>query len=203
MSISDTVGNLHQTPVDPSSLDLTGFADKATGAWPKGWYPAEIIPGFDKGGHQFASGTSASSKGDSFNVLLCMRIQKDETVTDVKDIRTDFTQLNYRLLDFTPERMQTVKNLRESLKDVAGRWDGYTDEQRSSLALGKLGQLQSASGAPLTFLEDGAINVIPFIGRKLYIYYDLDAETGYNKVTRFSKYATGVEPKPKKAKAKK
>lgn len=200
MSISDTMDNLHQVPVDPSSLNLSEFAEKSTGAWPKGWYPAELIPGFDKGGHQFVTETNVSSKGDSFNVMICFRVAKEAGSTE---IRTDFTQLNYRPTDFTPDRMQVVRNMREAFSQVTGKWPGgpdVTDVQRSSLALGKIGQFQSASGAPITFLDGGAINVAPFIGRKLFVYYDIEEETGYNKITRFSAYATGVAPKAKKFK---
>ena len=191
-NINDVIDNMERTI--PESFDLSEFSTRQSGAWPRGWYPAETIEGYDAGGREFATGTSLSNKGDSYNLIVCFRVTKDATKEAEK--RTTFAQINYRSVDFTPERMEAVKNLRRELAGVRGRWDGYTDEQRSSLALAQLSNFQKATSVPLTF-TDGIINSVPFVGHKLFVRLSIDEETGYNEITGFSQYPNGVEPRKK------
>lgn len=186
-NISETANSLVETGYQ--QIDLNDMAERSSGAWPKGWYPAEVIEGFEKGGHQFDTANTVSNDGQSFNLRLCFRLANGP------QIRTDFCQLNYRPTDFTPERVAVVKRLREEFKDVQGAWPGFKDEQRSSLALAKLGQLGKAAGIPLDVnVETGGITPIPFLGKRMFVFVDIN-EDGYNEIKRFSAFANGVEPK--------
>jgi hypothetical protein len=189
MSISDTTGNLVK---GGREIDLSAMAEKTSGAWAPGWYPAEVIEGFVKSGHQFNSETQVSQKGDSFNFRLCFRIANGE------ELRTDFKSINYRVSDFSEETIITVHNLRKEFAGQGGSWVGFTDQQRSSLALSQLGQIQNATGFTIKLGEDGAINPTQFIGSKLFVRLKVDAGTGYNEINSFSKYPNGVAPKAKK-----
>ena len=183
------------TQVAPGSIDLSEMATKASGAWPKGWYPAEVIEGYTAGSHQFLTENKVSRKGDSFNLQLCFRV-----TNSANEQRTTFTSLNYRLGDFSAERIATIQNLRKEMSGVRGAWPGFADEQRSSLALGQLGQLQTASGAPLTLGDDDSGLVAGvFVGRKLFVRLTVDEESGYNEINGFSAHPNGVAPKPKKS----
>jgi len=185
--------NIAGTNVSPKSIDLTEMATKASGAWPKGWYAAEVIEGYTAGGHQFLTENRVSRSGDSFNLQLCFRIKND-----AGDERTIFASLNYRAFDFTVERIATIQNLRKEMAGTRGAWPGFKDEQRSSLALGQLGQLQAASGAPLTQREDGGLIAGVFTGRKFFVRLTVNEESGYNEINAFSAYPSGVAPKAAK-----
>lgn len=188
-TISDVASGV-DFDVTTEMIDLSELGDKASGAQPAGWYPAEVIEGFQGRKGEILTETSVSQKGDSFNLRLCFRVK----FTDVT--RTMFTSLNYRPVDFTPKRVAVVQKLREEFAGQRGAWEGFADEQRSSLALGKLGQLQTATGVNLTS-TGGKINAGPFVGKKLFVYVNIDQETGYNDIKRFSQYANGVAPRKK------
>lgn len=187
-SISDTVNNL--TPGDATSVDLSGFAEAPTGTWPKGWYAAEIIEGYQAGGHTFLTECTPSKKGDSFNFRVCLRMTGPGGAE-----RTNFRSFNYRPGDFSPDRLQTVTNLRAEFAGAKGKWPGFEDEQRSSLALGQLGQLQQATGAAITLTPEGAIEVAPFLGKKPYVRLTVNEETGYNEINAFSPFKDGIRPR--------
>ena len=188
MSISDTTGSLIK---GNSIIDLSAMADKPTGVWPKGWYPAEVIEGYTAGGHQFLTETTLSRKQDSYNFRLCVRVANGE------ELRTNFKAFNYRPEDFTADRITLVNNLRQEFAGQKGSWQGFEDAQRSSMALGQLGQLQSATSIAIQISADGVIDPTPYIGSKCFVRLTINDETGYNEVNAFSKYPTGTEPKAK------
>lgn len=181
---------MRETPVDGNVIDLSEMAGKASGAWPRGWYPAEIIEGYRQGGYEFSTGSKASKKGDSYNLLVCFRVSSGA------DVRTMFKQINYRTADFEPETIEAIRNLRKEFAGVRGKWDGFADEQRTSLALAEMGQLAGAAQVPFS-LNDGIVNAAPFIGRSLYVRLTIDEDSGYNEITGVSQFPNGVEPREK------
>lgn len=160
--------------------DLTDFADEPGGAWPKGWYTAEVIEGYATAkGKQFITEDNPSKDGTSRNMRLCFRVTKG---SDTRQLQESF---NYRPTDFTAERLQFIKEAREEFKGVKGAW-ADRDAQRSSLAIAKLGQLQKALGGiklPLTAAH--TINPASIVGSKLDVYLTID-ENGYNEVKQFA-----------------
>lgn len=189
-TISDVTSSL--VGIDRVTVDLRGMAEKPSGAWAPGWYPAEVIEGYTASGHPYLTGVSISRAQDSYNVRLCLR------VTNGKEVRSTFYSLNYRPVDFTPERLETAQRLRAEFAGQKGAWVGYEDIQRSSLAVGKLGQLQEAAGRTFSMSPDGMIDVSPFVGAKFFVRMNIDEE-GYNVINRASKFSNGVEPKGKAA----
>lgn len=174
--LQDVLNNLGETDA-PTSVDLSSLADEPGGAWAAGWYAGETIEGYQAGkGYTFLTADSVSKKGDSRNFRLCFRL------TNGGNERTTFTSFNYRTGDFAADRVKAVVALRAEFKGKKGAWVGYEDIQRSSLALGKLGQLQKATGQAITFNAEGGINVAPFIGKKVDVRLGID-EKGYNEVT--------------------
>lgn len=187
-NISETSSTL--TREGFTTINLADMAEKPSGAWPRGWYPSEIIEGYTAGAHQFLSGSTVSKAGDSYNFRICFRVSGPEGI-----IRTMFTSLNYRPIDFTQDRIETVQNLRKEFAGQKGKWVGYEDEQRSSLALAKLGQVQVATGVSPQLNDEGMLNFVPFLGTKPFIRLTIDEETGYNEITGFSQFSNGVAPK--------
>ena len=193
MSISDVTSSLAP---GTKTLDLRSMAEKASGAWPAGWYPAEIIEGYTSpNGFQHTSGLSVSQNGDSFNMKLCVR------VTNGKEVRTNFYNLNYRPDDFSTERLETIQRLRTEFSGQKGAWTGYEDQQRSSIAVGRIGQLQEATGLPINLSTANEIAVEPFVGAKLFVHYTIN-DDGFNEINRVSKFSNGVEPKARTRKQK-
>lgn len=196
---------MRETRVSPRSVKLTEFAQKASGAWPHGWYSATVIDGFVKGGHEFLSGNTAAKQkrlpsgemsDPSVNLMVCFTLNNAET----KEARNDFAQFNYRTSDFDPETLEVVRNLRAEMKGVRGRWEGFEDEQRSSIAVAKLGQLFEAIGTDVPLSDDGEVIMAGLAGSSLFVRLGVDEETGYNTITGFSKWPTGVEPGKRKKK---
>lgn len=190
MNISETTGNLEK---GNTVIDLSAMADKPTGVWPRGWYPAEIIEGYNAGGHMFLTETTISRKQNSYNFRVCVRINNNG------EVRTNFKAFNYRPEDFSRDRIELVNNLRQEFAGQRGSWVGYEDAQRSSMALGQLGQFQQATGVSLTLNPEGIILVTPYIGVKCFTRLTINEETGYNEVNAFSKFAGGAEPKSRKS----
>ena len=178
-TLDDTITNMAPDTL-PSTVDLTELAAETGGAWPRGWYAATVIPGYSAGGYQFQTESTVSKKGDSYNLRLALRI------TNGADQRTNFATFNYRALDFTPQRIEAVKNMRKQFAGQKGKWSGYDDIQRSSIALGQLGQLQKATGVTITLTPEGQIATLPFIGQTFFVRLTIDEDTGYNEITGFS-----------------
>src|SRR4051812_21561578 len=97
---------------------LTDMAEEVGGPLPRGWYKAEVIEGYStRKGTQFITGDAVSKRGDSRNLTICLKLtpQKGEP-------RNTFTRLNYRPADFTPERIAFIKEMRDEMKGVKGKW---------------------------------------------------------------------------------
>jgi len=196
-TISDTTTTM--IPGAAATVDISALAEKPSGLWPVGWYGAEIIEGYTtRSGKVFRTETVASNKGDSYNFIVCFRMSYNG------EERTTFAQINYRPSDFTTERIETVRRLREEFAGQKGSWGPqFKDQQASSMALAKLGQLQTACGVSgLGFDETGRILASPFLGKKPFVHLTIDEESGYNEINRFSLYPSGVAPKSKSVKSK-
>lgn len=173
-SLHDVASTLEREEV-PSLAD---FAEDSGGAWPKGWYKAEIIEGYSTPkGKQFFTENNTSKNGDSINMRLCFR------VTNAKgDQRNIQEQFNFRPTDFTPDRLTFIKEVRQEYKGVRGRW-ADSDAQRSSLAIAKIATIEKA----LTFsLRDRHGNTQPAraVGHSLDVRLGINEE-GYNEITGF------------------
>lgn len=190
-SINEVIANMKSETA--ASFDLSEFATRQSGARPRGWYPATVVEGYTAGGHEFLTGSARSSKGDSYNLILCFNLPAAGDKGEHEE-RTTFAQINYRPVDFNPDRMEVVKRLRKEFAGVRGAWEGFKDEQRSSLALAQLSNFQKATDAPISFSDEGTLIAAPFVGLKLFVRLGIDEETGYNEITGFSKYPNGVEP---------
>ena len=176
VSLNDITGGL-----EGESVSLTDFAEEPGGAWPAGWYRAEIIEGYatQKSGKVFATEDTVSAKGDSRNLRLCFRVTNTRG-----DERTMQESFNYRPSDFTAERLSFIKEARAEYKDVKGRWSD-ADAQRSSLAIAKIGQLQKAVAFPQLKIVNGGVAAGIFTGQKLDLRLTID-ENGYNVANAFA-----------------
>jgi hypothetical protein len=160
-------------------LGLEEFADEPQGAWPKGWYPLEIIEGFQtKKGTVIQTSDAVSSKGDSRNLKLCVK------VVGPTGERTMIASFNYRPTDFTPDRMAYIKEMRQENKGVRGAW-ADRDAQRSSLALAFIGGLSKAVGFSPKRTSDGTLVAAAYVGLKLDGYLGIDIK-GFNEVRQFA-----------------
>lgn len=185
MKVSTNLNNMNlvedEAKVDLASL--TDFADEpSSGAWPDGWYKARTIEGYaTRKGTQIVTADAISQKGDSRNMRLCFQVTNQAGET-----RNMFESFNYRLEDFSAERMALVKEARAEFKRVRGKGPGdAADLQRSSLALAKLGQLQRALGFNLT-VEGEGISTGPLVNREMDLRIGTD-DQGYNVVREFAK----------------
>jgi hypothetical protein len=157
---------------------LQEFAEEPGGAWPKGWYAAEIIEGFSsRSGKQFLTEDAPSQKGDSRNATFCFLV-----TGKAGEERTMFTRINYRETDFDPARLEYVKEVRDRNKGVKGRWDD-ADAQRTSLALRSVAGIEKALGFSI---RDRHGNVIPqrAVGQKLRVRLTT-TEEGFNEINAF------------------
>ncbi len=172
------------------SVSLADFAEEPGGAWPTGWYKSEIVEGYStaKSGKEYHTEDAVSTKGDSRNLRLCVKITRADG-----DSRTLQESFNYRPSDFTAERLAFIKSSREDNKGAKGRW-ADTDAQRSSLAIAKIGQIQKACGHAEIKLANGGIAVGPFIGATPDVRVGID-ENGYNIITGFSPAGTKTSPR--------
>lgn len=170
---------------------LDDFYEEPSGAWPKGWYPAEIVEGYTTArGKTFLTEDTVSQKGDSRNLRLCLKVNRGDQE------RTMQESFNYRASDFDAQRQAFIKEARTENKDVRGRWsDG--DAQRSSLALVSLSQIKKSVGGTLP-RAGGAIVVGGFFGKQVDIRLDID-EKGYNVVKAIAPTGTKTATAKKSA----
>lgn len=170
---------------ETESVSLTDFAEEVGGAWPNGWYAADIIEGYatQKSGKVFTTEDTVSGKGDSRNLRICFK------VTNAKaDERTMQESFNYRSSDFTSERLAFIKEARAEYKGVKGRWSD-ADAQRSSLAIAKIGQLQKALGFSELKVANGGLVAGVFVAQKVDVRLTTD-ENGYNEINAFAPAGT-------------
>ncbi len=186
------------TGLAPEPLpSLANFADEPGGAWPPGWYPAEVIAGYSAGGYQFVTADEAAKdkgKGPSRNFRLCLAITNANERRDDKGnfapaggSRKTFHQINYRVEDFSPQRLAQIKAMRE--ERGRKRWVGAEDAQRTSIAIGQLGQIEKAFGFQLPKHPTGAINASVFVSQRVDVRLGV-GEKGYNEVNAFAPLGT-------------
>lgn len=166
--------------------EITGLeelAEDAPGAWPKGWYKFDVIEGFQtRKGKTVQTGDTVSSKGDSRNLKLCIKVYNGV------EERNMIASFNYRATDFTPDRIAFVKEMRKENKGVS-RWSD-TDAQRSSLALASIGGLTKALGFAPKIANGGLIAGI-YVGQSGDVYLGID-DKGFNDPRNFAPRGTKV-----------
>jgi hypothetical protein len=182
--------NINSMSLAPEEMpSLADFGrEPSTGAWPDGWYSATITEGYaTNSGHQWITGDTASKAGDSRNMRVCFAV-----VNKAKESRNYWASFNYRLGDFTPARIQAVVSARQHAKEQQwkGKWPGeMADLQRTSLAIGQLGQFERALGFRLQKTEAGFLDVGPFVGKQIDLRLKLNDETGFSEPVEFAKLA--------------
>src|SRR5216684_865203 len=152
------------------AVDLRSMAEEPGGAWTPGWYKAEVVEGFStaKSGKVYTTEDAVSSKGDSRNLRICVRVARPDGQE-----RTMQETFNYRPSDFTSERITFVKEARVEFKDIRSWPD--KDAQRSSLAIAKIGQFQKA-------IDVGSLKPFEFVGKRLDVRLSTD-DNGFNILT--------------------
>ncbi len=192
------LNSIAETAFSESLPDITDLADEpSSGAWANGWYRAQVVEGYaTRKGTTFETGSVTSKDGNSQNLRICF------VVTNPKgETRNIQTSLNYRVTDFTPERIEAVKEARAEFKGSNGAWGpkGSTvaDLQRSSLAVAKLGQFFKAVGTTPKRREDGVLISTPFVGASVDVKL-VTTDKGFNDINEFAKSGERVG----KAKAK-
>lgn len=187
--MTDSINSLAGSTASEALPSLAEFADEVGGAWPKGWYAATIIEGYaTPKGKTFTTADSVSQKGDSRNLRLCL------SATNGTDTRTMQESFNYRVGDFSVERINFIREARTENKGIKN-W-GDKDAQRSSLAIGKLGQIGEAisKGFSFTINGNGGLSVGPLVGQKVDIRLGINDE-GYNEITGFAPAGTKTSKK--------
>lgn len=177
--------NLHDDLVAEEIPSLVDFADDISqGAWPTGWYPAIVIEGYQsKKGKQFLTEDAPSKQGDSRNLTMALKL------SNVKgEERNIQDSTNYRVTDFTPERLAFVKEARTEYKGVKGRWPN-ADVQRSSLAIAALGAIERAFGFGFRRTPNGALVTAPFVGHRVDVRLKTN-EKGFNEVAELAPSGT-------------
>lgn len=166
ISLTEMVGDLATEVTDVSDL-----AEETGGAWPKGWYKADVVEGYaTKKGTQFTTEDVASKDGSSRNLRVCFKVRNGS------EERFLHTSLNYRVEDFTTGRIAEIKTGRERFANQQ-EWPDK-DLQRSSLAIAKIGGLQKATKA-----KDK--QPASFIGKALDVHLGIDKK-GYNEPNGFA-----------------
>jgi len=160
---------------------LVDFAEEPGGAWPKGWYPAEIVEGYATGkGTVITTKDEASKQGDSRNLRIAFTVTRRD-----KQTRNINTLINYRVTDFNPARLAQIKEMRDHFKGTRGAWQGQEDAQRTSLAIATLGQLEKSLGFRLRRTEQGNLVAGQFVGKSVDVRFTID-ENGYNDINAFA-----------------
>lgn len=163
----------------PSLADYA--REPSQGAWPAGWYTAQVIEGYATGsGYQWETHDSASKDGTSRNMQICFVVTNSAGET-----RNIWTSFNYRLDDFTPQKLSAIAQLRKQYAGKKGAW-AEKDLQRSSLAVASLGQFERALGFRLQRTEAGFLKTSIFVGQKLDVRLSINEEE-YNDVSEFAK----------------
>ena len=162
------------------------FEEAAGGAWPNAWYGATVVEGYTTGnGKVWSTEDTQSRGGDSRNLRICFNVNGNKL-----GFRNTFASLNYRIEDFTADRLALVRTTREQHKgEKAGKWTGQEDIQRSSLALGQLAQMENALGFKLKLHPNGYILPGTFVGQAMDVRFTTD-DRGYNVINAFAKAGT-------------
>ena len=181
-----TLNDVAASTVAENVPSLADLAEEPGGAWPAGWYAAEIIEGYaTPKGKQFSTSDAPSKGGDSRNLRLCFKVQGPGGERLMQE------SFNYRQTDFTPERIADIKAGREEHKGVQGKWNDAPDLQRSSLAVAKIGALEKAIGFTIRN-EDGVTEPARVVGQRVDIRLTVN-DDGYNVVSKFAKAGEKVK----------
>lgn len=177
----------YQSEEMPSLADYG--REPSTGAWPNGWYAATILDGYaTNSGFQWETADSVSKDGNSRNLRICFKM-----VNKAKEERNIWASFNYRLADFTIERLTAIKRVREQAAKEnwkPGAWPSvWKDLQRSNLAVGQLGQFERALGFKLKMIPGVGLNASIFSGHQIDIRIAVpkDEEGGFSEVNEFAK----------------
>jgi hypothetical protein len=191
LTLNDATANLVDEEV-PQILDDFNEELKGGGAWPVGWYGAEVLEGYQtQKGKQFVTEDAISSKGDSRNARLCFKMSHPDAS---KGERTTFDNVNYRESDFGKDRQEYVAQARKDHKGVQGRWNDDPDAQRSSLALAKVVHLEKALGFVLR-TKDGLMVPARAVGQKVDVHLTVNKD-GFNEINDYA--PSGSKTKGKK-----
>lgn len=178
---TETLNDVANDTAVEEVVSLADFAAPVSGAWPKGWYDAEVIEGYSTPkGKVFETGDAPSKNGDSRNATFCFKVKNAKG-----EERTIQTLFNYRESDFSADRIAFIKQARIDNASTKGKWaDG--DAQRTSLALAKIGQLENAIG---TVRVGRQLTPAKAVGQKLQVRLT-ENEDGFNEINAFDKPAT-------------
>ena len=181
------VGSTGLTTAEPMP-SLSEVAQEAGGAWPKGWYPAEIIGGYNAGGYQFDTADTLSKGGDSRNLRIALRLSSPAAHADAEGnsvsagaTRNTFFSANYQTDFLTAANVARVKSNAGSKDDKA-----FT---RLRIALGQLGQIEKSVGFQFQKHPQGHLLAEPLVGQKVDVRLGI-GEKGYNEVTAFAPAGT-------------
>ena len=179
------VNNLAVQSEEMPSLAEYG-REPSTGAWPDGWYAATILAGYaTQSGKQMATEDGLSKDGNSRNLFICFAVKNK--AGESRNIRANF---NYRLPDFSPDRIQTIVRLRKQATEEgwANKWPGeLADLQRSNLAISQLGQFERALQFRMKRIPGGGLNASIFVSHQIDIRLKLNAESGFSDVVEYAK----------------
>jgi hypothetical protein len=175
MARIDAAGGLAPEPL-PSFAEVAG---EIGGAWPRGWYKAEIISGYSAGGFQFTTSDTPSKAGDSRNMRIALKVTSVRNIQDgegnsveVGATRNTFFSTNYRLTDLTAANVQRVKD--------------KTADTRLKIVLQKLGQIERALGLSFVRHPEGHLMPERLVGQQVDVRFTI-GEKGYNEVNAFEK----------------
>ncbi len=183
--MTETLVDVATDTVSEVVPSLDDFANDPGGAWPNGWYRATVIQGYaSTKGKQFVTGNVVSQRGDSFNARICLKL------VGPKGERIIQENINYRTSDFSADRLAFIKQAREENKGVRGRW-ADTDAQRTSLALGTIGEVEKAFGVTIRTL-DGVLTPATLNGKSVDVRLSTD-DKGFNVPTGYTKAGEKVK----------
>jgi hypothetical protein len=173
MSDATAVHRIDQPGLAAEAMpDLSSIAKEVGGAWPKGWYAAEIIEGYQAKAYTFDTSDNPSRGGDSRNLRIALKLSGGPDGAT----RNTFYSQNYRVDDLTEANVARV---------AAGEAD-----TRLRIALSSLGQIQKAVGFSFKKHPMGHLNPTPLVGQKVDVRLSVNEETGYNDVSAFAPYGT-------------
>jgi hypothetical protein len=174
-----------------ASEEMPSLADygrePSTGAWPDGWYPTVILAGYaTNSGFQWATEDTPSKDGMSRNLRVCFKM-----TNKAKEERNIWGSFNYRLADFTADRLAAIARVRKQAQAEnwkPGAWPGeLKDLQRSNLAVSTLGQFERALGFKLKLIPGTGLNASIFVGHQLDIRIAVNPESNFSEVKEYAK----------------
>lgn len=185
--------DINNMNVQPEELpSLADYArEPSQGAWPKDWYKAQIIEGYATGsGYQWETHDAPSKDGTSRNMTVCFALTNSAGET-----RNIWVSFNYRLDDFTAQKLNAIIALRKQYAGKRGAW-AEKDLQRSSLAIAQLGQFERALGFRFQRTPAGFLKTSVFVGQKMDVRLTINEEE-FNEVAEFARLGDRTDKKGK------